>query len=516
MFAKARAAAASAAMAAKQAAEEADRRYGISDAVAGASVQAASVAERVDLDGKRALLTDGVARMTEQAVSVAERVDLDGKKALLTDGVAMVTTKASAFIEESLAEGCDLCYCTRRLVTMPMPGPPPNTIQRLARDLHAAHGTHFMVWNLSEVSYDYSTFHDQVSCAAVCLATLVFGLRASCCPHDRMDRQVLEFRFPGHPAPPLELLVRICNSVDNWLAADGEFACHMRQDACIAADSLCVAAENVAVVHCRTGKRRTCTVIACLMAWLGAASDPLQALQVVAQRRGIPISSLTIPSQRRYAQHHRLPTPFVSHIFESLTHLTASLSTCHSYIRYFDRVLHGDKPSLLAKRLQRIMVNTIPDLCAQSEEGSSHGCSVELQLLQNGRLLWCSTRQTGTPRHFLLSDGCMSFPADLELTADVVLRCSHIQAVDQQNLTTAASLNTPASAGGGAAEADGAGDQSATRSGDRDEHSASEAASSVGNVSKFDRVPMWRTAFNVGYVQAGLLVSVAIPTSTIC
>ena len=208
MFAKAKAAAASAALAARQAAEEADRRYGISDAVAGASVQAAAVAERVDLDGKRALLTE-------------------------------VTTKATAFIEDSLAETCDLCYCTRRLVTMPMPGPPPNTIQRLARDLHAAHGTHFMVWNLSEVSYDYTTFHDQVSCAAVRLATLASGLRPTCCPHSRTNRQVLEFRFPGHPAPPLELLVRICNSVDNWLAADGEFACHMRQGAFVAADSLC-------------------------------------------------------------------------------------------------------------------------------------------------------------------------------------------------------------------------------------------------------------------------------------
>ena len=166
MFAKAKAAAAAAAMAAKQAAEEADRRYGISDAVTGATAQAASVAERVDVDGKRAFLTGSVARMTEQAASVAERVDLDGKKALFHDGVAMVTTKATAFIEDSLAETCDLCYCTRRLVTMPMPGPPPNTLHRLARDLHAAHGTHFMVWNLSEVSYDYSTFHDQVSCAA--------------------------------------------------------------------------------------------------------------------------------------------------------------------------------------------------------------------------------------------------------------------------------------------------------------------------------------------------------------
>lgn len=188
---------------------------------------------------------------------------------------------------------------------------------------------------------------------------------------------------------------------------------------------------------------------------------------------------------------------------------TALLSDYHSYIRYFDRVLHGDKPSLLSKRLQRIIVNTIPNLCEQGEQVSSHGCSVELQLLQNGRLLWCSTPQTGTPARFLLSDGCMSFPADLQLTADVVLRCSHMRtASDVDKLSPDAAASMSVSTGGGAGEADRPSDQAATRSGDRDEHLASDAMNGVG---KFDRVPMWRTAFNVGYVQAGLLVSDPYP-----
>lgn len=161
-------------------------------------------------------------------------------------------------------------------------------------------------------------------------------------------------------------------------------------------------------------------------------------------------------------------------------------------------------------------MNTIPNLREQGEEVSSHGCSVELQLLQNGRLLWCSTRQTGTPVRFLLSDGCMSFPADLELTADVVLRCSHMRTASddgQRSLDAAASSSMSASAGGGAGEADRLGDQAATRSGDRDKHLASEA---VNTVVKFDQVPMWRTAFNVGYVQAGLLVSDSYPPLAFC
>ena len=48
----------------------------------------------------------------------------------------------------------------------------------------------FMIINLSENTYDYSLFEDQV----------------------------LEFRFPGYPAPPLDTLFAICNSIDHWFS----------------------------------------------------------------------------------------------------------------------------------------------------------------------------------------------------------------------------------------------------------------------------------------------------------
>ena len=199
-------------------------------------------------------LREHAAVAAERVQTAAERVDLDSKKAFLRENAA----KASAFIENSIADDLDICYITPRIIAMGMPGAPPNTLARVARRLSENHGTRYMVWNLSEVSYDYGAFNDQV----------------------------LEFRFPGHPSPPLELLVRICDAVQNWLAAD---------------------AESVAVLHCRTGRRRTCTVIACLMAWLGEAASPVEALQIVAQRRGVPISALTIPSQRRACSSGRAP-----------------------------------------------------------------------------------------------------------------------------------------------------------------------------------------------------------------
>lgn len=61
-------------------------------------------------------------------------------------------------------------------------------------------------------------------------------------------KKVLEFRFPGHPAPPLGLLFKMCTSIESWLLADP---------------------KNVAAVHCLTGRGRTSTVLACYLAWVG-------------------------------------------------------------------------------------------------------------------------------------------------------------------------------------------------------------------------------------------------------
>ncbi len=64
----------------------------------------------------------------------------------------------------------------------------------------------------------------------------------------RTGGKVLEFRFPGHPAPPLGMLFKMCTSIESWLLADP---------------------KNVAAVHCLTGRGRTSTVLACYLAWVG-------------------------------------------------------------------------------------------------------------------------------------------------------------------------------------------------------------------------------------------------------
>ena len=138
-----------------------------------------------------------------------------------------------------------------------VPARPPrrtteNRIDDVAGMLHARHPSRFMVWNISEEEYDYSRFGGAVQ----------------------------EFKFPGHPAPPLAVLFKIINSIESWLAADP---------------------ENVAVVHCLTGRGRTVTLIACFLAWVGEFATATEALAFVAERRCVELERVVIPSQIRHA-----------------------------------------------------------------------------------------------------------------------------------------------------------------------------------------------------------------------
>jgi len=62
-----------------------------------------------------------------------------------------------------------------------------NNIDVVSALMNHRHKGHYMVWNVSEETYDYSKLNDQV----------------------------LDFKFPGHPAPPLGCLFKICTSVEN-------------------------------------------------------------------------------------------------------------------------------------------------------------------------------------------------------------------------------------------------------------------------------------------------------------
>ena len=97
------------------------------------------------------------------------------------------------------------------------------------------------------------------------------------------------------------------HSIQSWLDAD---------------------ADNIAVIHCLTGRGRTAALTACVLAWLGEFSSPLEALDYISARKKIPVDQLTIPSQRRYVQ-------------------------------YFANTLDGVRPSSQPLLLRRIILNTV-------------------------------------------------------------------------------------------------------------------------------------------------------------
>ena len=162
---------------------------------------------------------------------------------------------------ESLRDA-QVIYITDRLITMGHPAmqsavdgdiSPERKLAAIAHLLEKRHNGKFMIWNLSELEYNYSVFEDQV----------------------------MTFEFPGSPSPPLGLMMKILLSLESWLKADD---------------------ENVAVIHCLTGRGRTSTVMAAFLCWMGEAGfhHPNRALQYMAQCKKIDLETLNIPSQRRY------------------------------------------------------------------------------------------------------------------------------------------------------------------------------------------------------------------------
>jgi tensin len=288
----------------------------------------------------------------------------------------------------------DLTYIADRLIAMGFPGRfPHNPIDGMAQSLHGAHPGRFMIWNISEESYDYGKF----------------------------DGQVMQHQCPGYPAPPLGMLFSICRSMENWLNAD---------------------AENVAVVHCWTGKGRTNTVLSCFLAWVGAFSSPQHALQHLCEVRDMKMDQAVIASQNRTL-------------------------VC------FQRMMQGVQPKMDSLRLLRVICTSVPVFEKQRmrskhapaatgntpvKDGESRiigGCRPCLQMWRIGekQLTYNSVRDGGgknieapegakmfMPNFVSEDDGSFSFTVDKKFQGDIMLRLLHLAA-------------QPAQAKGGAAAA---------------------------------------------------------------
>lgn len=160
------------------------------------------LAEQAKVIGAKAQET--ASELGKRATELHQDLDLAGATSTLlgiglNHGLASELEKSQAKAENRSTNILDLSYITENVIAMAMPLEPEvarrdggNDIRAVAAFLKRRHQGHFMVWNVSEESYNYSMFADQV----------------------------IEYRFPGHPAPPLGLMFKICTSIESWLDAD--------------------------------------------------------------------------------------------------------------------------------------------------------------------------------------------------------------------------------------------------------------------------------------------------------
>lgn len=76
--------------------------------------------------------------------------------------------------------------------------------------------------------------------------------------------KVANYPFLDHQAPPFSYLIDFCEDAAEFLSKDP---------------------NNVIVVHCKAGKGRTGTMIACVLLHLGEAKDAAEAVEIYGKKR---------------------------------------------------------------------------------------------------------------------------------------------------------------------------------------------------------------------------------------
>jgi len=185
----------------------------------------------------------------------------------------------------------DLSYITDQLIAMGFPsekveGLYRNPMKMVQKFFEQRHKDHYKIYNLcAERDYDHSKFHNRVA----------------------------HYPFEDHNAPPLELIVRCCNDIDEWLKAHP---------------------QNVAGIHCKAGKGRTGLIICCYLLHSKQYKTTDEVLEFYGRQRTKDGKGVTIASQQRY-------------------------------IRYYEQVLKmGRLPEMRALYLTRLHIHSLPNFPA--------------------------------------------------------------------------------------------------------------------------------------------------------
>lgn len=171
--------------------------------------------------------------------------------------------------------------------------------------------------------------------------------------------EVICIPFDDHNAPNFAQIIEFCTSCHQWLS---------RSDNCIAA------------VHCKAGKGRTGTMIACYLLWSRVCPSALEALAFYGQARTVDGKGVTIPSQRRAVEYFQqalrgvqvkgLPvTPTVSCVMKAIV-----IHTCPHFD--WDRGCH---PFFIISSASSPTYNSLHDSPAQHMQPSMVSLLIDIK-----------------------------------------------------------------------------------------------------------------------------------------
>jgi phosphatidylinositol-3,4,5-trisphosphate 3-phosphatase/dual-specificity protein phosphatase PTEN len=198
----------------------------------------------------------------EQIFKLKEKTDEEIAKTVINKHSksivkALVSKKKNRFCYDGY--DLDLTYITPRIIAMGFPsksieGIYRNPLDEVKKFFRKRHLDHYKVYNLCEEK----TYAD-----------------------DLFQKQGY-FPFKDHEAPPLNLMMPFCEDAKKYLDEDE---------------------KNIIAVHCKAGKGRTGTLIACLLMYMNVFKTSDECLQYYGLMRVANAKGVTIPSQIRYIKY---------------------------------------------------------------------------------------------------------------------------------------------------------------------------------------------------------------------
>ena len=198
----------------------------------------------------------------EQIFKLKEKTDEEIAKTVINKHSksivkALVSKKKNRFCYDGY--DLDLTYITPRIIAMGFPsksieGIYRNPLDEVQKFFRKRHLDHYKIYNLCEEK----TYAD-----------------------DLFQKQGY-FPFKDHEAPPLNLMMPFCEDAKKYLDEDE---------------------KNIIAVHCKAGKGRTGTLIACLLMYMDVFKTSDECLQYYGMMRVANAKGVTIPSQIRYVKY---------------------------------------------------------------------------------------------------------------------------------------------------------------------------------------------------------------------